>query len=134
MVRRNPPNIGRALNELSVAVSRAREIPFLFDRCPFCEGHISQTQSGERHPLRHFDCTGCGWWLIIDAERIREAITGAADPDGDDHAGGSHGSVWFNAETGKLILYPTDQERRARKAAVAKSEQRQTDLRTFCAW
>ena len=74
--RRNSETIARALSELSVAVSRARDIPFVFDRCPICDGHISQSQSGERHPLRHFDCAGCGWWMIIDAEEIRGAITG----------------------------------------------------------
>ena len=131
--RRNSETIARALSELSVAVSRARDILFVFDRCPICDGHISQSQSGERHPLRHFDCTGCGWWMIIDAEEIRGAITRSAGPDGDDMASGSNGSVWFNSETGKLIVYPTDQERRARKAAGAKAEQRQADLRAFCA-
>ncbi|MDD5076265.1 MAG: hypothetical protein PHS18_04175 [Sphaerochaetaceae bacterium] len=133
MARKKPETVARALNELSIAVSRAWDIPFVLPRCPFCGGVIFQAQTGERHPLRHFDCLVCGWWLIIDAELIRGAILGSADPDGDDHAGGSNGEVWFNSETGKLILYPTDQERRDRKAAAAKAEQRQTDLLTFCA-
>ena len=97
MARRMPPTVRAALHQLAIATATGRDLP-----------------------LRHFDCPVCGWWLIISAAAIRDAIEGAADPDdGDDTAGASNGSVWFNAETGKLVLYPTEWDRRHGRHSLA---------------
>jgi hypothetical protein len=115
MARRTPLTVRKALVELEVATTTGRDLPIVFPGCPLCDAPISQDITGNYRPLRHFFCPACGWWLIISAAAIREAITGAADPEGDDTAGGSNGSVWFNAETGKLILIPTEWDRARRR-------------------
>lgn len=120
MARRMPPTVRAALHQLAIATATGRDLPFLYDACPLCNTPLNQHVSGSLRPLRHFDCPVCGWWLIISAAAIHDAIEGAADPDdGDDTAGASNGSVWFNAETGKLVLYPTEWDRRHGRHSLA---------------
>ncbi len=124
MARRTPPTVRAALASLDAATATGKDLPFLYDACPLCNTPINQHVSGTLRPLRHFDCPSCGWWLIISAAAIREAIEGAADPDSDNTAGGSNGEVWFNVETGKLILCPTEWDRKHRQEFIARAEAR----------
>jgi predicted RNA-binding Zn-ribbon protein involved in translation (DUF1610 family) len=120
MARRTPPTIRAALAALDTATATGKDLSIVFPGCPVCGNPLKQHISGNLRPLRHFDCPSCGWWLIISSDAIRGAILGAADPDdGEDTAGGSNGTVWFNSETGKLILYPTDWDRKRRKEILA---------------
>ena len=122
MARRTPPTVRAALAALDTATATGKDLPFLYDACPLCNTPLNQHVSGTLRPLRHFCCDRCGWWLTISVTAIREAITGAADPDGDDTRGGSNGSVWFNGETGKLILYPTEWDRKHRQERISRAQ------------
>lgn len=120
--RRLRPKIRAALMEVESATLRRKELSILNARCPICDAPLSQSMSGEKHLLYHFDCRECGAWAIIGAAGIREAILGSADPDdGDDTV---HGSgflyLWFNAETGRLVPCPTDDAYRRRKEFLAR--------------
>ena len=115
MARRTPLTVRAALVDLDVATATGRDLPFVRPNCPLCDTPLTQHVSGTRRPLRHFTCPACGWWLHVSVATIRDAIQGAADPDdGDDTAGASNGSIWFNSETGKLVLHPTEWDRRRR--------------------
>ncbi|MFA5409265.1 MAG: hypothetical protein WC343_10895 [Bacilli bacterium] len=121
--RRTPPTVRAALHQLAIATATGRDLPFIRPVCPLCGAPLTQDVSGTLRPLRHFSCSACGWWLIVSVAAIRYAIEGAADPDdGDDTASASNGSVWFNAETGKLVLYPTEWDR---KKALRRSREKE---------
>jgi hypothetical protein len=64
--------------------------------------------------------------MIIEDTQIREAILGSTDPDdGDDTAHGSGcGYVWYNSETGKLVIYADDAVYRRRNEYLARAEAR----------
>lgn len=128
MARRMTRTIRDALAAFDIASPRHRDLPFLIPRCPLCHGLIAQSTTGERRILRHFTCPACGFWVIVEDAAIRESILGSADRDDDnDHAHGhGFGYLWFNAETGKLILYPTDAAYRRRQEFLARAAQEAT--------
>jgi hypothetical protein len=103
--------IKSALRELSAA--KHGPLPFLLERCPICNGqNIRQSATGTECLLQHFSCPRCGFWVIIEQDEIRRAILDSAHYPEGAGALGSHGRAWFNAETGKLILFARDRDRR----------------------
>lgn len=125
MARRMTTTIRAARAAFELASSQRRPLPILIPDCPICKAPIFQATTGERRIMRHFVCHSCGLWTMIDDADIRAAIIASSDRDEDDHAYG-HGFMylWFNAETGRLILYPTDAAIRRRQEFLARAAAR----------
>ncbi len=119
MTPRLPPRARAALAALSRATSTGRDLEIVTADCPLCDTPLQQSISGTRRPLRHFNCPSCGWWLTVSAASLREVVLRSADPDDEcDTIGAQNGEIWYNTETGKYVLFPTEWDRRAARATA----------------